>query len=174
MPPRRRSPAPAGPARARVFKGRALDRIAFPLGGLGTGNVSLAGRGHLIDWEIFNRPSKGLQFANAFFAVWARPEGRPAAAAVLEAAPAMPYEGSYGFNRVAAPGLPRLAAAEFSSSYPFARIRFRDPGLPVEASLEAFSPFVPLNDLDSGLPVAVFLWTLRNPGKRRVEASIAA
>jgi uncharacterized protein (DUF608 family) len=44
----------------------------------------------------------------------------------------------------------------------------------VEASLEAFSPFVPLNDLDSGLPVAVFLWTLRNPGKRRVEASIAA
>src|SRR5204863_7240590 len=89
MPPRRPVPRPAGPGRTRVFKGRALDRIAFPLGGLGTGNVSLAGRGHLVDWEIFNRPSKGLQFANAFFAVWAKPDGKAPTAAVLEAEPAM-------------------------------------------------------------------------------------
>ena len=45
----------------------------------------------------------------------------------------------------------RLDQAEFSSSYPFARIKFKDARLPVEASLEAFSPFIPLNDLDSGL-----------------------
>ncbi len=173
MPPRRPRPQAPVVTRARVFRGRALNQIAFPLGGIGTGNVSLAGRGHLVDWEIFNRPSKGLLLQHAFFALWARAEGRPAGAAVLEAAPGAPFEGSYGYNAIAVPGLPRFAQAEFSSSYPFARIRFRDPGLPVEAALEAYTPFVPLHDLDSGLPVAHFRWTITNRGKRRVEASVA-
>ncbi|MGD0006299.1 MAG: GH116 family glycosyl-hydrolase, partial [Anaerolineaceae bacterium] len=33
--------------------------ISFPLGGIGTGSIGLAGNGRLIDWEIFNRPNKG-------------------------------------------------------------------------------------------------------------------
>jgi uncharacterized protein (DUF608 family) len=33
-----------------------LARIALPLGGIGTGTVSLGGRGDLRDWEIANRP----------------------------------------------------------------------------------------------------------------------
>src|SRR5690242_12653146 len=32
--------------------------VAFPLGGIGTGTISLGGRGELRDWEIFNRPAK--------------------------------------------------------------------------------------------------------------------
>ena len=31
-----------------------LGRIALPLGGIGTGTVSLGGRGDLRDWEIMN------------------------------------------------------------------------------------------------------------------------
>ncbi|SVD42236.1 uncharacterized protein METZ01_LOCUS395090, partial [marine metagenome] len=34
-----------------------LARIALPLGGIGTGTVSLGGRGDLRDWEIVNRPA---------------------------------------------------------------------------------------------------------------------
>ncbi|HCP99560.1 MAG TPA: hypothetical protein DIT99_02160, partial [Candidatus Latescibacteria bacterium] len=37
-----------------------LSRIALPLGGIGTGTVSLGGRGDLRDWEIMNRPAKGF------------------------------------------------------------------------------------------------------------------
>ncbi len=37
-----------------------LVRIALPLGGIGTGTVSLGGRGDLRDWEIMNRPAKGF------------------------------------------------------------------------------------------------------------------
>ena len=36
-----------------------LDKIALPVGGIGTGTVSLGGRGNLQDWEIMNRPAKG-------------------------------------------------------------------------------------------------------------------
>ena len=36
-----------------------VDRLAMPLGGIGTGTVSLGGRGDLRDWEIMNRPAKG-------------------------------------------------------------------------------------------------------------------
>ncbi|MBT4497280.1 MAG: hypothetical protein HOC74_06135, partial [Gemmatimonadetes bacterium] len=37
-----------------------LLRIALPLGGIGTGTVSLGGRGDLRDWELMNRPAKGF------------------------------------------------------------------------------------------------------------------
>lgn len=40
------------------FSGEHLNEISFPLGGIGTGSVGLAGNGRLIDWEIFNRPNK--------------------------------------------------------------------------------------------------------------------
>ena len=36
-----------------------LLNIALPLGGIGTGTVSLGGRGELRDWEIMNKPAKG-------------------------------------------------------------------------------------------------------------------
>ena len=52
-----------------------LSRIALPLGGIGTGTVSLGGRGDLRDWEIVNRPAKGFSPKNAFFALWTRPIG---------------------------------------------------------------------------------------------------
>ena len=37
-----------------------LQEIALPLGGIGTGTVSLGGRGELRDWEIMNVPAKGF------------------------------------------------------------------------------------------------------------------
>ena len=43
----------------RGHTGRSLDRISFPLGGIGTGGIGLGGRGNLRDWQIFNRPDRG-------------------------------------------------------------------------------------------------------------------
>ncbi len=65
-----------------------LSRIALPLGGIGTGTVSLGGRGDLRDWEIMNRPAKGFvplhSEAGPFFALYAKAEGEEAVTRVLE------------------------------------------------------------------------------------------
>src|ERR1017187_1820677 len=60
----------------RVFSGRHLGAIAFPLGGVCSGSISLGGRGELRDWEIFNRPDKGNGPSYAFPAIWARTGNR--------------------------------------------------------------------------------------------------
>ena len=43
----------------KVYDAKHIDKIALPVGGIGTGTVSLGGRGNLQDWEIMNRPAKG-------------------------------------------------------------------------------------------------------------------
>ena len=44
-----------------------LTEIGFPLGGIGTGSISLGGWGQLRDWEIKNRPAKGFVSPRSFF-----------------------------------------------------------------------------------------------------------
>ena len=52
-----------------VYTGDRLSQISFPLGGIGSGCIGLAGSGRLIDWEIFNRPNKGSINGYSHFAV---------------------------------------------------------------------------------------------------------
>jgi len=52
-----------------IYKGDNTKEISFPLGGIGTGSIGLGGDGRLIDWEIFNCPSKGSINRYTHFAV---------------------------------------------------------------------------------------------------------
>ena len=54
---------------AFVYKGTKTNQISFPLGGIGSGCIGLAGNGRLIDWEIFNRPNKGSVNGFSHFAI---------------------------------------------------------------------------------------------------------
>jgi non-lysosomal glucosylceramidase len=157
----------------RTFTADALSEIAFPLGGIGTGTVSLGGRGQLRDFEIFNRPAKGRTLPFTFVALWARAEGGTPRLRAVEAALRPPFAGSFGFPRSSGQGLPHFTGARFTGAYPFARIDFEDPSLPVEVSLEAFNPFVPLDVADSSLPVAIFHYRLRARGPKVVEVALA-
>ena len=157
----------------RTFSGRRLAMVAFPLGGVGAGCISLGGRGQLRDWEIFNRPDKGKTPQYAFASIWARAGEKKPVASVLEAELMPPYEGNSGLGIVNAPGLPRLDSATFTGEYPLARIVFSDAALPVHVALEAFSPFIPLDADDSGLPVAVLRYRVTNPGAASARVSIA-
>lgn len=158
----------------RRFEGRQLAQIAFPLGGVAAGSISLGGRGQLRDWEIFNRPDKGNQPNYAFPSIWAKADGKPAVARVAEARLQPPFDGPNGLGSANAPGLPRLESAVFIGQYPLARVEFRDRALPVRLSLEAFTPIVPLDADASGLPVAVLRYKATNPSKTaRVSCAMA-
>jgi non-lysosomal glucosylceramidase len=152
----------------RKFTGRQLAMIAFPLGGVGAGSISLGGRGQLRDWEIFNRPDKGRSPAYAFAAIRAGDVAR-----VLESRILPPYEGPSGLGSANVPGLPRLAGATFTGEFPLARIDFDDPDLPVRVALEAFTPFIPNDADESGLPVAVLRYRVVNRAARVVKVGIA-
>jgi non-lysosomal glucosylceramidase len=172
------APAPAGGAAERIryprtYAGRHLEMIAFPLGGIGTGSISLGGRGQLRDWEIFNRPDKGRSPRYAFASIWARRGTAKPVARVLEARLQPPYASTAGLGPNNAPGLSRLESAIFTGEFPLAHIEFADARLPVRVSLDAFSPFIPLDADASGLPAAVLRYRVRNPGTSPATVSIA-
>ena len=158
----------------RTFSGPALQEIGFPIGGIGTGSISLGGRGDLRDWEIFNKPDKGSRLDFSFFALWAQQDGKKPVARVLERQVMPPYRGGgHGVPQRLLSGLPRLEEAQFTGEYPFATIRFKDRNLPVRVELEAWNPFIPLNVDDSALPLAFFSWKLTNPSSDTVRVSLA-
>src|SRR5262245_53831385 len=130
---------------ARAFIGSALSQIAFLLGGIGTGTVSLGGRGNLQDWELYNRPGKGNTLARTFLAIRVQPRGGAPVARVLEREYLPPFVGALGFRNNLVAGLPRFREATFVGEYPFARIVFEDELFPAHVSLEAFNPFVPMD-----------------------------
>jgi uncharacterized protein (DUF608 family) len=162
----------------RVYDRDHLARIALPLGGIGTGTVSLGGRGDLRDWEVMNRPGKGFVpvFGGAapFLALFTQ-QGTAAPVCRLLEGPvdASAYEGSHG-----APGanlnLPRFRDAVFATAYPFGRVVLRDADVPLEVHLRAFNPLVPADVEASSLPLASIAVELRNTGASAVTAAVCA
>lgn len=162
----------AAPRRARGIPHTA-ESVAFPLGGIGTGNVSLGARGELRDWELENLPDKGRLNPHTFFAIHAAPAGGQAVTRVLEARLTGRHDpdAGYGFDRLA--GLNRLAGATLHGEYPVVDVDFHDDVLPVEVTLHAFTPLVPLDADASGIPAAVLRYRVTNPGIKPVAVTVA-
>ena len=156
----------------RTFEGRALSEVAFPLGGIGTGTISLGGRGNLRDWEIFNRPGKGVHMPFSFFAMYFEQAGTKLVR-VLEGPLEPPFTTGFGFRREFVPGLPRMEKARFKGEYPFAEVELSDSRIPLEVRLEAFNPLVPMNPDDSGIPALVLRFRVRNIGPSAAKITIA-
>ena len=55
--------------RVSSIAARAAQHVAFPLGGIGSGSVSLTGSGRLIDWSIHNRPAIHQHNGYSHFAI---------------------------------------------------------------------------------------------------------
>lgn len=136
--------------------------LAFPLGGIGTGNVSLGARGELRDWEIFNAPAKRNMLPNTFFAIRVQAGDQAPVLRVLEGALVPPFNLSHGYHPSQNGGLPRFANVQFCGEYPFAHVELDDPNIPVRVALEAYTPFIPLNPEDSGIPCASLTYSVTN------------
>jgi non-lysosomal glucosylceramidase len=157
----------------RTFEGSALKEIAFPLGGIGTGTVSIGGRGQLRDWEIFNRPGKGVDLPFTFFALAFSQNGQKPVVRVLEGRLKPPFTGEDGVHRAQVPGLPRMEKVRFRGEYPFAWVELEDSKLPLQVTLEAFNPFIPLKPDESGIPAVILRFRVRNLGRVPAQVTIA-
>jgi uncharacterized protein (DUF608 family) len=153
-----------------------IVRIALPLGGIGTGTVSLGGRGDLRDWEIMNRTAKGFVpvrgASGPFFALFTKTaEGRTTTRAIEGVIDASGYEESHG-STVPNHGLPRFRECSFAAAYPFGQVMLSDADVPVDVRIEAFNPLIPGDAEASGIPVAVLRYVLTNKTNKAVTASI--
>ena len=166
-----------------VYRDEKTREISFPLGGIGTGCIGLAGNGRLIDWEIFNKPNKGSLNGFSHFAIRAERKGEVLDARVLHGDFPKPYMGdyhrarfgSYGFgvSRDTMAGIPHFGETVFTGEFPVARVDYRHKTFPGRVAMTAFNPFIPLNPDDSGLPAAFFEIEVTNPTKHRLDYTIA-
>jgi len=146
------------PSSRIVYKGKSLEDVAFPLGAIGGGHLSLCGDGVVREWNIFSRANDGCFVPNSFFAVRAKARGKPGVARVLQQSPLGK--------------LPVVDSIEFIGEYPIAFVDYLGKDLPVRVSLRAFSPFIPMNERDSAIPTAIFEFTITNPTSEPVEVSL--
>jgi uncharacterized protein (DUF608 family) len=145
-----------------------LRHIAFPLGGIGAGMVSLTGQGGLAQVSILHEPALRNE-PRLFAAVHA-----DGAARVLEGPVPdwkithTPQSGNGCFQTTY--GLPRFAECAFQPRFPFAAVRIHDDRFPLQAELTGWSPFEPLHSDDASLPVAAVEYRLLNRTARPLSA----
>ena len=164
-----------------VYEGKNTTLISFPLGGIGTGSVGLAGNGAFRDWEIFNRPFKNSRNGFTHFCVRAEQDGEVKDVRVLQGDYQGPREGGetinvkrgnggfgYGMGtyRGTMAGVPHFRNVKFDGRYPEAVLEFQDEHFPGTVKLKAFNPFIPLNDKDSSIPSAFFEISFTNTGEK--------
>ena len=167
------------------YTGENQAQISFPLGGIGTGCIGLAGNGHLRDWEIFNRPSKGSLNGLSHFALRVEDDSQVIGARILNGDLQPPYDGQYGTKhfyegfgwgplRETLAGMPHFAQNTFVGTFPIAQLEFSENDFPGTVSMEAFNPFIPHDEDRSSIPAAFFSFNVHNNQKRKLKFSITA
>jgi hypothetical protein len=120
-----------------TYHGKNLNRIAFPIGGIGAGMLCMEGTGAFSHVsvrntaEVYNEP---LMFAAISVKNWAN------GAKLLEGpVPTWKYFGSpntaNGGERTSY-GLPRFRNADFQARFPFAKIHLTDQEIPLSVNIE--------------------------------------
>ena len=160
------------------YDGAKGKEVSFPLGGIGSGCIGLAGNGRLIDWEIFNKPNKGSLNGFSHFAIKAETGGKVIDARVLNGDLLPPYTGeqgrSFGFgpSRDQMAGVPHFKKVQFKGEYPIANLRFTDDKFPGTIQMIAFNPYIPLNEMDSSIPAAFFEISVKNTTKSSISYTV--
>ncbi len=156
--------------------------ISFPLGGIGTGCIGLAGNGELIDWEIFNRPNKNTRNGYSHFAVKAVCKektvvkvlhGDTTENLIGRRHPDIAGGFDFGPRDNSMAGFPHFRNVGFEGTFPMAHLHYSDEDFPAIMHLSAFNPFIPHDALNSSLPVAMFEWEIENTAKEAVEYALS-
>ena len=160
------------------FEREYLKEISFPLGGIGSGSIGIAGNGRIKDFEIFNRPNKNSENGWTHFAIRCLDEENVVDARVLvsdESWDLCGRDNAYGLgaNYYSMNGFPHFESNTFEGEYPFAKLRFFDRNFPANISLTAFNPFIPLDSKNSSIPAAFFEVEFENTAEKELVFEIA-
>jgi uncharacterized protein (DUF608 family) len=154
-----------------VYEGEYLNRIAFPIGGMGAGMFCLEGTGAISHMSVRHHPDlfhepcmfaaihivgleNGTKLLEKEVPDWKKFGGR---------------ESSLG-NGGTTWGLPRFEKGSFSVRFPFAEIKLNDKDIPLDVTLKGWSPFIPTDEDNSGLPAGAIEYTFKNTGSKEIEA----
>ena len=143
----------------RVYRGKNLEAVGMPIGGIGTGSIWLDGEGKLSIWQIFNNLNEN-RTPDSFFAVRAKQGSGQPVTRVLQTK----GEGS----------LRPVESLSYEGGYPIARLTFHDAELPVQVALETLNPMIPLDAANSSIPCAIFRLTAKNTGTTPAEVTLFA
>jgi uncharacterized protein (DUF608 family) len=145
-----------------VYRGRDLETIGMPVGGIGAGQLYLRGDGTFALWQIFNRHVFTGYGADCYrtyrpdspvdsgFAVFVEKDGQTSVKTL---------DRDFG-------------TVEFAGEYPIAFVRYGNDAFPVKVSMTCSSPFIPLNAKDSALPATMLSIFVENVSDANVTAGI--
>ncbi|RFZ94480.1 hypothetical protein D0C36_02725 [Mucilaginibacter conchicola] len=160
------------------YEGQQTYKIAMPVGGIGTGNISVGGNGQWRDVEIMNKPGVGFfgavspKQAPCFLIFTQDAKGVKRSKALLGPIPPNEFAGAEGSN-TPSHGLPRFKNSSFDAAYPFAIVNLQDDDMPVSVKLKTFNPFIPGNADASGIPVAVIRYEVKNTTDGELDVAVA-
>jgi uncharacterized protein (DUF608 family) len=146
-----------------AYSGKFLNRIAFPIGGMGAGMVCLEGNGCISHVSIRHKPE---MFNEPFMFGAISIKGLKNGSKVLEG-PVQDWKifgdpGSGNGAGQASYGFPRFESASFLARFPFATIDLKDKNIPMDVQIKGWSPFIPTDADNSSLPVGSLEYTFKN------------
>lgn len=154
-----------------VYTGEYLNRIAFPMGGFGTGMICMEGTGALSHVSIKNLPDIYNE-PGMFAAISVK--GIKNGAKVLEGpVPSWKHFGMLnsglgsGGSTI---GLPHFHNASFLSRFPFGYIDISDNDIPLKVKITGWSPFVPGDQDNASIPVGALEYHFVNTGSSNIDA----
>lgn len=153
------------------YTGRNLDRISFPIGGIGAGMFCMDGTGSISHLSINNKPdlfNEPISFAAISI------KGIENGSKVLEAqVPEWKIFGTQG-SGLGSPGrsygLPRFENGTFLPRFPFATLALSDKDIPLSVEVTGWSPFIPTDNDNSSLPAGAMEYKFRNNSRKDIEA----
>ncbi len=153
------------------YSGASLNRVAFPIGGMGAGMFCLEGTGAISHMSVRHR----MDFFNEplmFAAVCVK--GDENVARVIEGP--VPDWKCFGGERTGrgspgkSYGLPRFSECSFTTKFPFGVINLSDDEVPLDVKVTGWSPFVPGDPDSACLPVGAIEYRFTNVTAKTIDA----
>ncbi len=146
------------------YTGRHLDRVAFPIGGVGAGMYCLEGSGAISHMSVRHR-MEFFHEPTCWAAVCVKGTDGNVARVLEGPIPDWKFFGGGGTGRGGTGrtyGFPRFRECEFLARFPFATVAFRDEAVPLDVEIVGWSPFTPPDPDPASLPVGALEYTLKN------------